>query len=103
MVKSYLVTVDEAEKEIDEAEVEEEDSSQSDDEAENESSSSLSDDAAEEPIEEELELTNLDCETITPDLRNRLSYFCPLFSSSIYHDKLSEAQSNQVQRFHQIQ
>ena len=79
MVKFHLVTVDEAEKEIDEAEVEEEDSSQSEDEAENGSSSSLSDDAAEESIEEALELTNPDCETITPDLRNRLSYFSPLF------------------------
>ena len=75
MLKSHLVTVDEAENEIDEAEVEEEDSSQSEDEAENGSSSSLSDDAAEETVGEALELTNPDCEKITPDLRKSLSYF----------------------------
>ena len=74
LIKSYLVTVDEAEKELDAAEVEE-DSSESEGEAEDGSSSSLSDDAAEETVEEALELTNPDCETITPDLRNSLSYF----------------------------
>ena len=56
-----------------EAEVEEDDS-ESEDEAQSGSSGSSSDDAAEETVEDALELTKPDCETIMPDLRNRLLY-----------------------------
>ena len=87
---------------MEEGEVEEDDS-ESEDEAQSGSSGSSSDDAAEETVEDALELTNPDCETIMPDLRNRLLYLTYFFPSSIIYDKLLEAQSNQVQPSHQIQ
>ena len=101
-LKSYLVTVDEAEAEVGEAEVEEDDS-ESEDEAQSGSSGSSSDDAAEETVEDALELTKPDCETIMPDLRNCLLYLTYFFPSLINHNKLLKAQSNQVQPSHQIQ